>query len=140
IVGRHAVVHEDERSGDVTIDRVRVVRRKLLVVLSGGRIDGDCWLLELGLEGDRRDELDDALLRRREEDVEALDLRLPAERPELIANPFGVRAIVGRADVVRPSGESLHHCSQPRRVWYRAELRLPLALDARGFGGEAAKG
>ena len=40
---------------------------------------------------------------------------------------------------MRPRGEPLHHVAQSCWVGDRAELRLPLALHARGLGGEATE-
>ena len=140
IVRWHAVIHKDERAGYVAVDRVRVVRRQLFVVLTGGWVAGDARFLQFGLERDRRDKFHDALLRSWKEHIEVLDLRLPAEGAELIANPFGIRAIIRRPDVVRSRGESLHHAPQPSGLWDGAELCLPLALDARGLGRETTKG
>src|SRR4029077_11864906 len=79
VVRRHAVVHEDQRRGDISINRVRVVRRQLLVMLARGGITSDSWLLQLRLEARRRHELNDALFGGREQYVEVLDLGLPAE-------------------------------------------------------------
>ena len=62
IVRRHAVIHKDERAGYVAVDRVRVVRGQLLVVLTGGWVAGDCRFLQFGLERGRRDKLHDAFL------------------------------------------------------------------------------
>src|SRR5689334_8774495 len=108
-------------------------------MLRGRGIAGYLRLLELGLEVRWRDELDDAFLWRRKEDVEILDLRLPAKRAELVTKPFGVRTVVWRANMVRARREALHHAAHAGRIGNGAEARLPIALDAGRFGGEATE-
>ena len=91
VVGRHSVVHVDQRRGDVTFARIRVVRRKLLGALRGRGIVRDDRLFELRHETRWLDQLDPTFLRRREKHAILLDLRVPAVRRELVAQPLGVR-------------------------------------------------
>src|SRR4029078_5848420 len=63
VIGGDAVVHEDERGGDVAVTRGGVVRRELLGVLTRRWIDRDGGLLELRLVCRRRHELDHTLQR-----------------------------------------------------------------------------
>ncbi len=62
VVLGHAVVHVDERAGDVAVGRVRVVGRELLGLLAAGGIDRQGRLLEREPETRRRDHLDAAAL------------------------------------------------------------------------------
>ena len=79
VVFRNAVVHVDERRGDVAVDGVRVVGGQLLGLLIRSGILRERRLLQLG--GEFRcglDEFDDALFRRGKEDVEMFDVRVEA--------------------------------------------------------------
>ena len=140
VVGGNAEVDEHERSRDVAVSGVGVVRRELLGLLTGSRIAGDRNLLERRLEHRRLDELDDPLLRSRKENVEALDLRVPSVRAELVANPLGVGLVVRRPDVMRSRRKMLHRIAHAGRIRERRKLRFPVALDSAGLGGESARG
>ena len=129
VVVGHAVVDVDERSRHVAVGRVRVVGRKLLLRLPGGRVRRDGRLLQRRDEPGRRDHLQPALLRRREQHLERLDPGVEPPRLELRQDPLGVVLVVRRADGVRPRREPLHVRAQVRRVRDRAELRLPPAFD-----------
>src|SRR5262249_45479833 len=50
VIFGNPVVHKDERTGNVTVNRIRVVGGKLLVLLLGSGIQSDGWLLQLGSE------------------------------------------------------------------------------------------
>jgi hypothetical protein len=139
VVLRDAVVDVDEPSGHVAVDRVGVVRRKLLGLLVGGRVDGDGRLRECGDELRRRDHLDPALLGGGEQHVERLDARVEPPLLELRQDPLRVVLVVRRADVVRARGEPLHVLAHVRGVRNRPELRLPIALDPRRGIGEPGK-
>ena len=101
VVGRDAVVDVDEGRRHVAVDGVGVVGRKLQGGLRGGRVAGDRRLDERRAEASRLDQLEHALLRRREENVECFDLRVQAPFAELLLHPAGVCGVAGRADVVR---------------------------------------
>src|SRR2546428_606090 len=106
VIPGHAVVHVDERPGDVAVRGIGVVGGELLVLLAGRGVAGHGRLLELGDEAGGRHELDRPLARGGEQHVERLDLRLPAPLLELGEQPLGVRLVVGRAHVVRPGREA----------------------------------
>src|SRR2546426_12439861 len=78
VIPGHAVVHVDERPGDVAVRGIGVVGGELLVLLAGRGVAGHGRLLELGDEAGGRHELDRPLARGGEQHVERLDLRLPA--------------------------------------------------------------
>ena len=77
VIGGDAIVDENERARNVAIDGVGVVGGKLFGLLIGCGIGGKRRLLELGFEGRRCDELDDALDWSGKENVEALDVSVP---------------------------------------------------------------
>ncbi len=90
-----AVIHVDERRGDIAVGGIRVVGGKLLGLLIRGGICGQRGLLQLG--GEVRpalDEFDEALFRRGEEHVEGFDMRVEAKFFELRQNPLGVVFVV----------------------------------------------
>ncbi len=139
IVLRQAVVDVDQVGLDVAVDRVDVVAGQLLLLLTRRRIVGERTLVEPGTEAGRRDELERAQLRRREEDVEALDPRLVTPARKEVAHPFGVGAPPLRADMVRPRREALEPGAQLRLRDQAVEPLLALQLGARGFAGEPQK-
>ena len=136
-----AVVDVDERSGDVTVDGVDVVRGKLLVLLIRSWILREGRLLQLGAEFRAAfDEFDDAFFRRRIEHVELFDVRVEAELFKFGGDPFGVFLVARRADVVRVLGKVLHVGAEIVGAGDAAEFFFPLALGARGVGGVAEQG
>ncbi len=139
VVGGDAVVHVDERCGDVPVHRVRVVRRELLGLLARRRISRHGRLLQLGDELGRRDELHHTLFRRGEQHVERLDLGVKPEALELGEDPLGVGLVVRRADVMGPRGKVPHVLPQGVGARDRAELGFPLPLDFRRVGGVAVQ-
>ena len=125
VVLRPSVVDVDDRAGDVAVDRVRVERRQLLVLLGRCRVLGHCRLFEFQRERRRRDHFDAALFRRREEHVVGLDARVPSPFLELREDPLRVVLVVGRAEVMRPRAHPLHVLADVLRIRDRAELRIP---------------
>ncbi len=134
VVRRPAVVDVDEGSGDVAVRRVGVVGGQLLGLLAGGRVTRHRGLFQFRDEPRRRHHLEQAFLRRRKQDVETLDLRVPAPRLEPGEHPLGVVLVVRRADMVRPGAQALVVGPDVRRRRQRAERRLPpLAVLSRGL-------
>ena len=125
VVRRPAVVDVDERAGDVAVDGVRVVAGQLLRRLTRGGIDGERRLTERRLEGGRRDHLDEAFFRRREEDLVGLDARVPSPFLEARGHPFGVVLAVGRSDVMRARAQPAHVLADVRGARQRAERGVP---------------
>ena len=100
VVIRHTVVEIDEISGDIAIAAVDVVsghgvrpRRAL--------ISRDRRLLQAGDKLRGGHQFQRVLLEGGIENLERLNLRVPAPLLEQIPHRLGVRLIVGRADVVR---------------------------------------
>src|SRR5207244_6207260 len=122
--------HVHDWAGAVSGSGVRVVRWQLLRLLVGRWVLRDDGLYQLRAVSGRRDELEHALFGGREQDVETLDLRVPAIRFELRHEPLRVVVVVRRADMMRARGQPLHRASMSLRIGDRAELRLPVALGA----------
>src|SRR5258707_793040 len=140
VVFRDSVVNIDERSGHVAIDRVSVIGGKLLGLLIGGGILHKRGLLELGNELRAAvDKLDETFFRRGKEDVKLLDVCVETKLLEFRGDPFGVVLVVGRANVVRVRGKSLHVSAEVVRTGNGTELLFPLAFDAGRLGGIAEK-
>src|SRR5262245_8933459 len=66
-----AVVDVDERARDIAIGGVGVVSEKLFAGLIRCWIDGQDWLLHLGLERLGREHFEDSFFRRGEENLES---------------------------------------------------------------------
>jgi hypothetical protein len=139
VVGGDAEVHIDQGRGDVAVGGIGVVRGELLAVLRGCGVLRDGRLIEFGGEAMRLDEFDGAFLGGREEHVEVLDGRVHAELFEFGEEPLGVVLIVGRSDMVRPGGQSLHVGAQVGGIGEGAEFGFPVALGAGGLGGVSAQ-
>src|SRR6185312_1562880 len=137
VVRRNSIIDVDERTRDVAVDRVCVIRRKLFRRLGRRRVSLYRWFLEFRGEARRRDELDESLLWRREEHVERLDVRIPTSILELLEDPFRVLLVVRRANVMWTRGEQLHVRAHARWIGQRAEFVLPVALNARRRWSEA---
>ena len=132
-----AVVHVDERPGDVAVNRIGVVDRQLFALLIRCRIDGHGRLFEPGGEARRFDQLEHALGGRRKEHAEGFDLGVPAPLLEAGEHPFRVVLVVGRSDVVRACAQPLHRGADVRRLRQLAEFRVPVRrcrLRERGGG------
>ena len=138
VVCRYAVVRIDQRRGHVAVGRVRVVGRKLLAFLAARRILRKRRFFELRRELHRRDHLEEAFLRRREQHLELLDVRVPSVRPELVAQPLGVVLVVRRSDVMRSRRKAAQRFAHPAGLRDRAELGLPVSLDLGGLDRVAA--
>src|ERR1017187_2272025 len=139
VILRHAVVPVDDLGGHVPVDGVRVVDRKLFVLLPRRRIFGKRGLGERRRERRRRDHLQDAGFRDREQDRELLDPRLEAEGPEKGHEEPSVLLVVRRPHVVRARGEAFHPGALLRRVERRVERRLEGALGGGALRVEAEK-
>ena len=138
VVFGDSVVDIHELSCDVAVDRVRVIGGKLLGLLVRRGVLRKRRFLELGNEFRTAfDELDEPFFRRREENVKLFDMRVEAKLLEFCGDPFGVLFVVGRADVVRVRGETLHVIAEVLRAGNGAELLFPLAFDAGRLGGIA---
>ena len=107
VVRGDAVIHIDDRRGDIAVDRVDVVRRQLLRLLRGCRVARDRGFMERETEVRGRHHLDGPLERRRIQHVERFDLRIESIRLELREEPFGVVLVIGRADVMRAGAQAL---------------------------------
>ncbi len=135
VIVRHAIVDVHQRRGDVAIDGIGVVAGELLGVLRRSRVSRHGWLLQLGREARRLQQLQRALFRGRKKHIVGFN---PGCKPpifELGENPLGILPVVGRPDVVRSGAEPLHVSAQSGGVRNGAELGLPLALGAGGIGG-----
>ena len=139
VVGRHAVVHVHERSRHIAVDRIRVVRGELLILLRRRGITAYRRLAQAGDELRRGDELHDAFERRGEEHVECLDVGVETKALELAENPLGIVPVIGRAHVVGPRRQPSHVGAQRVGRRHGAELCLPLPLGIGGLGAEAAQ-
>ena len=96
VVFGNSIVHVDEGSGHVAVNRVSVIRGKLLGLLIRCEILQKRRLLELRSESwPAFHEFYDALLRRWEEHVKLLDVRIETEFFEFHGDPFGVVFVVG---------------------------------------------
>ena len=88
---------------------------------------------------DRRDHLEQPLLRRREEHLELLDVRVEPRLAEAREDPLGVVLVVRRADVVRTGAQALERFAHAGRLGNRPELALPITFCLgciRGVAGE----
>ena len=134
-----AVVHVDQRTGDVAVDRVGVVGGQLLGLLTRGRINRHDRLFERRGEAGRRGQFEQAFLRCREQHVIGFELGVPAPLAEPRQHPLGIVLVVGRADVVRPRAEALHVLADGRGVGKGAQPLVPrgrtLRGEVRGSGG-----
>ena len=136
VVLRNSVVDIDERGSHVAVDRVSIIGGELLGLLIRGEVLRKCGFLEFG---DKLrapfDELNEAFPGRGKENFELLDVGIETELLEFCGDPFGVVLVVGRTDVVRARGKTLHVGAQIVRAGKGAELLFPLALRPRRFGG-----
>ena len=137
VVRGHAVVDVDELAGHVAVDRVGVVGRQLLARLARRRVLRERRLGERGAERSRREHLDQAHLRGREQHVEGLDARVVAPGAEEPGHPLGVVLAVGRAQVVRALREPLDPVADVAAAHAGVEALLERALLHGGLGGEA---
>ena len=71
------------------------------------------------------------------EDVVGFDVRVEAELLEFGEEPLGIVLVVGRADIVRTGGETLHVVAHVVRAGDDAKFFFPMALGVGGFGGKA---
>src|SRR5262249_39805308 len=108
--------------------------RKLLRLLIRRRILRDWRLLQLGYESRRCNQLEDPLLRRGEQEVEILDLRIKTEILELRPNPLGIFFVLWGTNVMRTCAQALHIVAHIRRIGNGAKLLFPTPLGLRGGG------
>ena len=107
-------IHIDQVRGDIAVRTVDIVRGKAPCGMRRGLVAVDGGFGEERLVRGGRNELKRHALRRRVEDAELLDVRVPPPFLELRERELRVRLVVGRADLVRLR----RHLLQPR-----AELR-----------------
>ena len=100
----------------------------MLGFLVGGWIDGECRFFKLGGEPGGRDHFDYANFRRREQNVEGLDVRIEAPLFEVREDPLGVVLVIRRAHVMRARRQALHVAAQIGGIGDGSEPGLPLAL------------
>ena len=112
VVGGRSVVHVHERTANITVDGIGIVSRQLFLLLARSRVFFECRFVQLESKFLRCRHLDEAGLRRREQHLEFLDLRLEAKRLELVRNELCVFFIIGRSQIVRLGGETLHPVAQ----------------------------
>ena len=134
IVVRNAVIDVDQRRGDISIRRVRVVRGKLFGLLIGSGVDREGRLVERSGKFGGLYQFHGALFRSRKQDVEVLDMRVQSPFFHLGQQPFGIVLVIRRANVMRARREPLHVLALIVGVGNRAELRLPIALGAGRIG------
>ena len=125
VVLRTSVVHVDKRRRHIAVARVHVVGRQLLALLRRGGILRQDGLIQPGGVSRRFQQLDDALLRSREQHVERFYLGLPAERTELGGQPLRVVLVVGRTDVMGPGAQAPHRLLHGGGLRQRAILFGP---------------
>ncbi len=131
VVIRDAVVDVNQRSGDVAVGGVGVIGGQLFGLLVGSGIDGQHRFLEFGGEFRGFDQFDDSNFWSGKENVETFDVGVQAPFLEFGEHPLGIVFVIGRADVVRASGEALHVVALVLGLGYGAELGFPIALGAR---------
>ncbi len=112
IVLWNSVIHIHERPRDISIRRICVIRRKLLVCLIRCGIDLLRGFLKRCRETDRLEQFDRAFFWSREENVKRLHLRLKAEFLELHEDPFGILFVVRRSEMMGTSGKPPHVFAQ----------------------------
>ena len=101
VIARHPVVDIHELTGDVPIDRVGVVARELLVVLTRRAVFAQRRLCEGGSEAGRRHHFESPNSRGREEDLIRLDRRLVAPLAKALGDKFSHLSPKRRPHVVR---------------------------------------
>ena len=134
VIIRNAVVDINQWRSDISICGIRVISGKLLGLLVGSWIDCERRLLQRSREPGGLYQLDRTLFGSREEDVEVLDVRVQSPCFHFGQQPLGIVLVIGRANVMRPSGEPLHVLALAVRIGNGAELRLPFTFGACGVG------
>src|SRR5271154_3245394 len=133
VVRGHTKIDVDQRSGHVSVYRVRVVGRKLFgrLVRSGIffydgllQLCGEYWLAI------RIHQFDGTLFRRGHKHVERFDMRIETEFLVLRQQPIGVFFIVRRTNVMRPRGKVFHVASDFIRIRNGFHFFFPLAFSA----------
>ncbi len=139
VVGGHAVVDVHHFARDVTVGRIGVVGRRLVVV---GRVGIACdrRLLDEHRAAHRRHHLEAAFERPRHVGLELLDRRLEAERLELREGVLRDLLRAGTAGHVRLLGHRAHVLAQARRIRHGAELVFEGTLGGQTVGREPAQG
>ena len=137
VVVRHPVVDVYQLAGHVTVDRVRVVARKLLVDLPGRAVLGQHGLRQRRGVAGRRRHLQAAQARRREEHLEGLDLRVIPPGPEPLGDELGHLLPEGRPDMMGPRAEVPQPVAQVFGAERGVEARLERPLRGRPLADEA---
>ncbi len=135
VVVIHSIVRVDQLAADVAVTAVRVVGSHP-VRASRSCIARNRRLAQGGREVTRCRELEGVVLECRVQYVELLDFRVPTPRAQLVAHPFGIGLVVGRADLVGLRGQALQPPGHLQRVELGVEALLERLLTRRGFGGE----
>ena len=132
-----AIVHVDERGGDVSVGGVGVVGGELFGGLVRCGVDRQNWFLQFGAELRGGDQFQDALFRRGKQYVEGFDLGVESPFFEAGEDPFGVVFVVGRADVVRSGAEAAHVFANVGGEDAVLKFLFPVAFGGGSLGGVA---
>ena len=141
VVVRNAVVHVDERRGDVAVDGVGVVGGKLLVVLVRGGVLRQPWAPASFAV--KRVGSSSSTARSLGVGKRTWKVSISRRDPQSLNLPrihCGVIFVIGRADVVRARGEPLHVSADVGGIGQRTEFGLPFPLLHGRFGRVAAQG
>ena len=139
IILRYAVVDIHQLTGDITVDRVRVVGRQLLGFLARRRVFFERGFFQLRRELLRRCHLEQARFGRGEKNVEAFDLRVVSPGAKQARNEVRILFAVGRSQMVRPSRQPLHPVAGFLFFQEGIELFFQGALPVGALAREALK-
>src|SRR6185436_4628948 len=137
VVGGDALIDEDQLAGDVAVDRIGVVGGERLAGLRRGGVLREGRLAERRCEAGGLQELQDAGLRRREEDLELLDGDVVSPGAEQAGHEFGVLLAPRRADRMGMRREPLHPGAQVLGAEDGVEAGFQVALRGGAVVGKA---
>ena len=102
VILRNTVVHVDQLSRDITVNRIRVVGGQLLGFLSRSGVLFEHRLFQFCGEPFRRGHFENAGFGGREQNVETFDLRVVAPGSEKAGDEIRILLTVGRSHMVWP--------------------------------------
>ena len=134
VIFRNAVVHVNQRRGNISVLRISVIGGQLLGLLVRRGILRQRRLLQLG--GKFRpafDQFHHALHWRGKKHVELFDVGIETELLEFRREPLGVFLVVGRTDVVRDAPKDAAWRRGDYRDWEFLETFLPTGVRCGKF-------